>query len=102
LLVVLKIILNVLNRYYDQVVRDKDKQIVIRGGAGGGHRLLKKYKQLGWTGVAGTSLETVAARREKQMAFRKMQSEKLTAGMQTTKVRQPEFVFCFADLYLIR
>ena len=79
--------------YYDQTVRDKEKQIVIRGGGpGAGHRLLKKYKQLGWTGDRGTtSLETVSARREKQIAFRKMQKEKLSAGMQTNQVNMRWF-----------
>jgi hypothetical protein len=79
--------------YYEQNVRDnKEKQLVVRGGgAGGGHKLLKKYKQLGWTGIEKTSLETVAARREKQIAFRKMQKEKLSAGMQTNQVNMRWF-----------
>jgi pre-60S factor REI1 len=71
--------------YYEQNVRDpSEKQLAVAALPGARHRLLKKYKALGWSGTP-TALETVAARREKQIAFKKMQREKLAAGMQTTK-----------------
>ncbi len=74
--------------YYEQRAHDGDSKALAVAQSqqpGSRSRLLKKYKALGWSGTP-TSLETVAARREKQLAFKKMQKEKLVAGMQTTKV----------------
>lgn len=78
-------------RYYDQKARDpeKSRQVALRA-PGSGQRLLKKYKLLGWS-APQTSLETVSARREKQIAFRKMQQEKLAAGMQNNQVNMRWF-----------